>query len=1328
MEKVLELYKYIDGVNDAPFPNDKEQVVISSFRYDAKRMGGAPTISCSFMHHLCLDKMWDYNVYAIFNGEKYFVKQIPTSSYDNTDSRYKHELELASERVILDNVYVYDVVDSDSSSDKPISNSSNFAFFGDIHEFASRLNQSLKYSKVGYSVVVDEGITSEPKMVSFQDQFFSNAIQESYNTFNIPYYFVGKVIHFGYTNNAITNTFKYGQDESLLSIQKQNANYKIVNRVTGVGSADNIPYYYPNDYESKEEVEANGGTWINPQTNLMPSIYRESLGDERFYNALNNTYRIPNSDKYYEFANPYVEGKPKEHIVNFEDIKPTIKGITNTEGLRIDMFSEFAFDENDNDEFDEEGNYLHPYFFAKLRKFDGEHGFNLFDHSIDEQEMTISMTSGSCGACEFVIGVDESTQKNIVQVDDSGNLVRDDNGNIKFGDAQDRQNDTSNYEVWIALRKDVDTFGVIMPNATNNYKPSVNDTFVILHIDLPKAYILAAEENLKAQLIEYMSLNNSEKFNFSISFSRIFFAENPDILSQLNENARIQIEYDNTLYELYISSYSYSMSNDKPLPEIRVELTDTLTISQNALQTAISDIKSEIISTAVGSVSVDILKQGLRYFLRKDKDDRSKGTIASDKGFEAGKFNVGVTGAACYQDKDGNWHIETDHLKVRKKASFTEVEIETTYHVGGQQMSTGASMVVDYVLEMDSCYRCYFLKKDNNGRVTTNKWKPKDQAYCNTFNLVKQEDGILGNHYLWRLVNSTSNETADDAGTRTFGDVTINTDDYHFTDLSKTVFAEGSDIPKALDEIVLLGHQGDDESRQGCIIVAGAGEGSPYIYEFTGINSFTLPEPETRIKPGDNFFTGMMRIQGGSTGAANLEDFPEEVFKSVHIGAVNLLRNSGFTGDYKSEELNSAYSLQNGSELFSRGLKHWTGSAAVSDDANAVSGKCAVVGSLSQTVELIKGESYVVSFSGKGASVKVMLGGASEESVLSASYEKYSFKFVSDGVCTFSISGDATICDLQLERGTIATDWKPSPYDNDKTLAEFQALKYLQDAIVEGDTTILGGLILSSIIKLGNFKDGKMQKVNAGVSGIYNDDDDVAFWGGGTFEQAIKTVMKFKENPLYRPTDLEWQSLANFVVTHGGDLFLRGYIHAKGGVIEHGIFKDVKSQNGSFEIDDEGNVKIIGTFETSVAGKRIIIDADSQSIVLYDELGRETAKMNFYGDVGESWTYGSVQLRRYQQDSSNLAMESFISASQVDVIDYITEYKSHYRAGFMQAMSIDGKNASMTISLQKQYESPQPSSEYSWLSIIQSDCWPTSSEDVGVGGIYSDNGTLKVKR
>lgn len=689
MEKVLKLYTYVDGVNDIPFPNQDKQVVTSNFRGDYKRMGGAPLITCSVKHEFCLDGLWTYNVYAMFNGERFFIKQIPSSSYDNTDSRYKHDIELVSERIVLDNVYVYDVVDSSSSNDKPVSNSSKFTFFGDIHEFARRLNESLQYSKVGYSIVVDSGISSDARQVSFQDQFFSNAIQECYNTYKLPYYFVGKVIHIGYTDNAITHTFKYGKDESLLSIQKQNANFKIVNRVTGVGSADNIPYYYPNDFESKDEVEANGGVWVKPQTNLVPPIYRESNGNERFYNALNNTYINSETGAYYEFENEYVNGNPREHIVNFEDIKPSIVGITNASGERIDMFSSFAFDRDDSDEVDEEGNYIHPYFFAKLRKFNGEFGFNLFDHAIDESEMTISMTSGSCGSCEFIIGVDD-TQRNTVQVNEQGELLRDDKGNVKFGTPQDKQNDTVNNEVWIALKKDIDTFGVIMPNAENSYYPQGGDTFVILHIDLPKPYILAAEDKLEKELIKYMAFNNSEKFNFTISFSRIFFAEHPEILSSINENARIQIEYDGRLHELYVSSFTYSMDGNTPLPDIRVELSDTLTITQNALQTAIDNIKDDIFASYGNS---DFLKQGLKYFLRKDVNDRSKGLIASNKGFEVGKYvngMIGGSGAKMYLDENGKSILEVDKIAGREELIVPSITFNTIEVVSGDKANTFA--------------------------------------------------------------------------------------------------------------------------------------------------------------------------------------------------------------------------------------------------------------------------------------------------------------------------------------------------------------------------------------------------------------------------------------------------------------------------------------------------------------------------------------------------------------------------------------------------------------------------------------------------------------
>jgi hypothetical protein len=72
------------------------------------------------------------------------------------------------------------------------------------------------------------------------------------------------------------------------------------------------------------------------------------------------------------------------------------------------------------------------------------------------------------------------------------------------------------------------------------------------------------------------------------------------------------------------------------------------------------------------------------------------------------------------------------------------------------------------------------------------------------------------------------------------------------------------------------------------------------------------------------------------------------------------------------------------------------------------------------------------------------------------------------------------------------------------------------------------------------------------MSGIYNDEDSVAFFGGGDFVQAINTVGKFKDNPSYVPTDEELKSMAKVVITHGGraileDAIVRGTIYAESG-------------------------------------------------------------------------------------------------------------------------------------------------------------------------------------
>ena len=1533
MDKLLKLYTYVDGgINDTPFPDTDNQIEIGAFRYDAKRMGGAPTITASVNYPTCLDDEWTDNVYAEFNGEKYYLKQTPTSSYNNESTMYKHDLELVSERSILDNVYFFDtVVGEPEGDDKPVSNSTKAVFFGNIDEFVSRLNSSLQYSGLGYTVVVDDEISTTEKLISFENQFFSNVLQEIYKTYEVPYYFDGKTIRIGYSkSDVIIPNFSYGVDDALLSITKTNANYKVVNRATGTGSTDNIPFYYPNNspkgviavetnredleiairdqetfsdkiaidgvatyrnaaceitsveaphsdfealdtwfndgfYDSAKDIslkvklnvssigykkirikaeaknvtnhkgeliegaivsirqtycnsvfgepiaqyrstdtaelmsfdkegqvyvyprisvrftDKNGGRidllhradfkisitledregweyqgkmydlkdlglglvegtprhgdtitqtlveYINTSQTLLPSKYRETKGAERFYNAVNGLYDGVT------FNNPFSEGKRREHVVSFEDIKPTIKEAVNSMGLRMDMFSEFAYDYDDNDETveNEDGSdreYVHSHFFAKLRKLD----FNLFDHAIEQQPMTISFTSGDCGACNFEIGVtEEFPQKNPVQVNADGTLKRDEKGRVICGqfeeitedECQPQQQDTINNEVWIALKKEDSTYGILMPKAptkdeqgkeAGGHRPKAcsagkndGDTFVILGINLPLSYILNAEKKLEAEIIKYLQENNDEKFTFSIGFSRIFFEENATVLNQLSENSKIRIIYDEKPYDLYVSSFSYNMAEGDALPEIRVELDETLKVSQNALQSAISQVKSEL-GRALGNI--DVLGAATPYFIRKDADDEARGKINFTKGIkfgEGGKVEVLDNNSA---------KLTIEYLEVTKKASFTSLEIQEKAHVGGQILVTPAAINCGEVEELEDVYRCYFQTKGTDGDEIFNQFATGDQAICQTYN-------AWGSKYYWRLVTGIGED---------------------YIDLSKTECDEDSDTPSAGDKIIQLGNQ-IDPSRQNAIVIAAYGDGSPYIIQYKGINSFEIGDDKvvTKLSATENIFTGKVHMELGSDGlnqlpewievkekaeealekagsigegalaeleeyidgvrdelqkqidgtinsyfedyepstsnfpakdwtteeekAAHLNDtftnltdgrswrwgkvagsyawveiadtatsealklagqakasadgkirmfvdepytpysvgdlwsrgedaplmicvkdketgafdeadwsiaddahaYVDETIENIKVGGQNLLRNSGFTGDYLSEQLADESVLDAAEELYSSPFDHWTVSNAnVVNSNDTVSGKAAFLnsGEISQSLyyKTEANAEYVLSFKAQGSgSVNIELAGSTTKVDISPDINAIITKWrqfevvinvaASSDVFRIYNTGASTIGNLKLEKGNKATSWSPSPLDNASDRAYYQSLKYIQNAF-EGATDIDGGLVLTELIQVGDFdkEQKKWEKMTAGMSGVYESDNDVAFWAGGDLKHAIETVMRYEDNPAYQPTEAELATMAKFVVTHGGrailnDIILRGLVYATGG-------------------------------------------------------------------------------------------------------------------------------------------------------------------------------------
>ena len=630
-------------------------------------------------------------------------------------------------------------------------------------------------------------------------------------------------------------------------------------------------------------------------------------------------------------------------------------------------------------------------------------------------------------------------------------------------------------------------------------------------------------------------------------------------------------------------------------------------------------------------------------------------------------FLVGKNGSGWTVLEDGTTQAVVDRLYVKIKAVFDELEVKKKTHVGGEQILSPAGMKCVRVEELDESYRCFFLS-EVDGITINNEFTVGTLALSQEFNIKEGTSHNVSNRYYWREVTGVGSD---------------------YIDLSKTNVDKDSDVPAAGDDIIGLGHL-TDITRQAAIILSSVNETSPSITFYQGINTFSLAGKEviglgfdkstghayinvygdayigakdksTYIRytqKGGVDIKGMFHIEKGSTGWKNMEGLPDEIqaaadlaqkaqdaIDNAAVGSVNLLRNSGFTGNYEIEELSAATELSADTELFSKQLKYWTGVATVSADSAAGSGYSASIGSLSQSVSLIKNENYVISFKAKGVSVAVSCGDFSTTQPLTSGYQRYTFKFAFNGTGIFMLSGTATICDLQLERGTIATDWKPSILDNDKATAGFQSINYIASAIKDGSVDILGGLILANMIQLGNYKDGKMQKVTAGVSGIYNDDDDVAFWAGGKLEQAILTVMRFRNDPNYQPTDAEWANMANFVATHGGDVFLRGYIYALGGYfrgkIEIANGKILLNEDGSGQLAN-GNIKWDADGNPEFVGKVKVSSPSGYEITIFpeDEYGRPSIDIhdndgNSLLDISLQYGLKGMVPRIFMNDPSN---------------------------------------------------------------------------------------------
>ena len=744
--------------------------------------------------------------------------------------------------------------------------------------------------------------------------------------------------------------------------------------------------------------------------------------------------------------------------------------------------------------------------------------------------------------------------------------------------------------------------------------PKPGDTYIPWNFSMPQEYVTAAEQAYEQAVNNFLSSYSFDPNKYTGTTDRNYIERNATPL-RIGWNVRL-------LSEQYFSTTGGY--KDTRITKVQRKLNDlcqaTITCTDQVGTTWKTSVNNQlnnlqyVLSKQEQQAIIDIIKttdsktpsdynvlsalKAIGMFHRKDKTDENSYLQKFLKGIELGKFVSGLlgTGGAILIDEDGNSHAEFDYLNIRKKALFTEITVQELKHIGGALIISPAAMIISSVEETDEGYKCYFDKKNSDGKTIYNEFEPGDQGRCQTFNLEKQENGQVGNRYWWRLVIATG-------------------DDYVV--FSKTDADTGSDIPAAGDEVAQLGNR-TDKTRQNAQIYSAYGSDSPSRKMYQGIDSYNLVGKIIKdeyfdvttgrfkeVTYGDAYYgdperksyiehtiekgvdvDGRVHIQSGSTGAENLEDLPDEIYKAVKIGGENLLKNTAFRGDYQSLELDSSTALKSATDLYSPKLTGWSGSAVVLDSEEEDGVFACKIGNISQEVSLTPEENYVFTAFAKGVSITMSCGGVSLTQALTSEYALYTFSFAYHSGISFSLSGDATIKKLKLARGSIATDWCPHVTDDPEITDRFKSLWYIQHALREGVTDIYGGLILTEIIQLGEYIDGVMKKVTAGISGIYNDDTDVAVWAGGSYEDAIRTVQTLLSNPNYQPSDEEWKSMAKFVATHGGDSFFRGFIYALGGIFR-------------------------GRVETNINGRRIVIDPSDNSLRMYDANGKICLDMSF---------------------------------------------------------------------------------------------------------------------
>ena len=522
--------------------------------------------------------------YVEYKGIKYILKNPPvvvrkgmTSENSEAKGMTKYSCTFYHEMIELYNIPFTDIAIS-SSEESYRSEKRTFSWIGTLSMFVQKINSCLvgtKWTCKLQPTFVDDGTMSD--VLSFSNQFISDVCKTAYETWKVPFVVDGYTIWFGKPSKEILDDenkpyiFKFGQGVGLKNNDCTPKNNKVITRIAGYGSNINIPYGYP------IITDADGNRIEHPYTRdtLMPSVYVEAVRNKVLFGSKEPLIDYYDADSSY--PTPINPLAPVFHIQEFSSIQPTIKGMT-YKGQAIDLFKEVIVPEGGWDDYidPETGEVRQSYFDVTLYPL----GFDLYAQAAVTSGMTFSMKSGDTLGANYEVAVDwEDVKKNFYVTDEAGNIVFKPNGEqrdyAKYPDSTDQA-------ITIKLTKDLDTFGTIMPSKFQQVK--TGDKFVILHIEMPQAYIDKAQERLDVAMKRYMLENNMPLYDYPLSFDEHFLETNQAILAQIKPNTIVRFLYKDNEDAMELSVKEMSIQyGTNPLPTYNITLTDEVSIVLNQI-------------------------------------------------------------------------------------------------------------------------------------------------------------------------------------------------------------------------------------------------------------------------------------------------------------------------------------------------------------------------------------------------------------------------------------------------------------------------------------------------------------------------------------------------------------------------------------------------------------------------------------------------------------------------------------------------------------------------------------------------------------------------